>query len=141
LQVKALYQAALSRQHIFLVETDLIGSDVFAEARRAKAEAISIMLDNGDGFAKRSTHPHDRLPHGLFNVPDGQITSPSNCGVSSLSHKDISVFPKSKSSYMFSVLTHRGAARDRHGRGAGCGGRKGRHRRGRFVADGEDVWS
>jgi hypothetical protein len=32
--------------------------------------------------------------------PDGQITSPSNCGVSSPFRKNISVFQKYESSYM-----------------------------------------
>jgi enoyl-CoA hydratase/carnithine racemase len=39
------------------------------------------------------------------------------------------------------VPSHRGAARDRHGRGAGCGGRRRRQRRERLLADGEVVWS
>ena len=33
-------------------------------------------------------------------LPDGQITSHSDCGVSSPSDKNISVFPKCKSRYM-----------------------------------------
>ena len=33
----------------------------------------------------------------------------------------------------FLVLSHRGAARDRHGRGTGCGGRERRQRRGRLT--------
>jgi hypothetical protein len=39
------------------------------------------------------------------------------------------------------VLSHRGAARDRHGRGAGCGGRKLRIDERAWLADGEVVWS
>jgi len=39
------------------------------------------------------------------------------------------------------VSSHRRAARDRHGRGAGCGGRGGGARRARPAADGEVVWS
>jgi len=39
------------------------------------------------------------------------------------------------------VPSHRGAARDRHGRGAGCGGRGLRTWRERDLADGEVVWS
>ena len=35
----------------------------------------------------------------------------------------------------------RGAFRDRHGRGAGCGGRKERVDEGADLADGEAVWS
>src|SRR5258708_33525710 len=39
------------------------------------------------------------------------------------------------------VSSHRGAARDRHGRGAGCGGRRRRQRRERGLADGGVVSS
>jgi hypothetical protein len=39
------------------------------------------------------------------------------------------------------VLSHRGAARDRHGRGAGCGGREERIDERAWLADGEVVWS
>src|ERR1700722_13432395 len=39
------------------------------------------------------------------------------------------------------VLSHRGAARDRHGRGAGCGGRKLRIDERAWLADGEVVWA
>jgi hypothetical protein len=37
------------------------------------------------------------------------------------------------SNISLAVLSHRGAARDRHGRGTGCGGRKWRFRRGRQM--------
>ena len=39
------------------------------------------------------------------------------------------------------VLSHRGAARDRHGRGAGCGGREERIDERAWLADDEVVWS
>src|ERR1700689_4580855 len=39
------------------------------------------------------------------------------------------------------VPSHRGAVRDRHGRGAGCGGREGRIDERAFLTDGEVVWS
>ena len=41
----------------------------------------------------------------------------------------------------FTVPSHRGAVRDRHGRGAGCGGRRRRIDERAYLADGEVVWS
>ena len=54
--------------------------------------------------------------------PDGQITE---LPVQPLPQK-YSDFPKTQISFItFPVLSHRGAARDRYGRGTGCGGRVG----------------
>jgi hypothetical protein len=39
------------------------------------------------------------------------------------------------------IPSHRGAVRDRHGRGAGCGGRGWRRKTNGADADGEVVWS
>jgi hypothetical protein len=44
-------------------------------------------------------------------------------------------------SISFAVLPHTGAYRDRHGRGAGCGGRGQRGLTNGADADGEVVWS
>src|ERR1700716_4092323 len=44
-------------------------------------------------------------------------------------------------SISLAVSPHRGAYRDRHGRGAGCGGRGRRGLTNRADADGEVVWS
>ena len=54
--------------------------------------------DDGDGF-RVGLNPSYDLPDGLIDLPDGQI-SPSAEFLSSPSRKNISVFPKSKSSYM-----------------------------------------
>jgi hypothetical protein len=56
--------------------------------------------------------------------------------------KNISLFPKPKSDVsMTRPVPARGAFRDRHERGAGCGGRGGIERRTMLAADGEVVWS
>ena len=52
--------------------------------------------------------------------PDGQISK----NLSSPFAKNILIFRSSESLHIFAVPSHRGAARDRHGRGTGCGGRK-----------------
>ncbi len=56
--------------------------------------------------------------------------------------KNISLFQKPKSVVVFAPSRpDRGAFRERHGRGAGCGGRDGDARRAALKADGEVVWS
>jgi hypothetical protein len=58
--------------------------------------------------------------------PDGQITSCTARPPVQLPLKKYSGFPKEQiTSYILAVPSHRGAARDRHERGAGCGGRVG----------------
>ena len=58
------------------------------------------------------------------NLPDGQITSPCADRVSSPSVKNILIFRNAKSLvYSQPSRPTRGAYRDRHGRGTGCGGR------------------
>ena len=48
--------------------------------------------------------------------------------------KKYSDFPKTQITFItIPILSHRGAARDRHGRGTGCGGRGWRLRRGRLM--------
>jgi hypothetical protein len=42
--------------------------------RRRKAEATSIMLDDGDWFREALNPSCDPLPDGLFDLPDGQIS-------------------------------------------------------------------
>jgi hypothetical protein len=54
------------------------------------------------------------------NEPDGQISK----NLSSPPLQKYSDFPKTQITFItLAVLSHRGATRDRHGRGAGCGGR------------------
>src|ERR1700731_965255 len=58
----------------------------------------------------------------LRDLPDGQI---SDLPVQPSLQK-YSDFPKTQITFItLAVLSHRGAARDRHGRGTGCGGRIG----------------
>jgi hypothetical protein len=65
-----------------------------------------------------------RLVGDRRDYPTGKSRRPPICGVSSPFCKNISVFQKYKSGYM---IRHpaplRGAFRERHERGAGCGGR------------------
>jgi hypothetical protein len=69
------------------------------------------------GQGRRS---HDLLPDGLFDLPDGQISK----NLSSPFRKNILIFRRPKSVvYPPPSRPTRGAVRDRHGRGAGCGGR------------------
>jgi len=70
--------------------------------------------------------------------PDGQIKQI----LSSPSRKNIPLNPSGKSG-LPTRPSHptRGAARDRHERAVGCGGRGGLRRRARLIADGEVVWS
>src|SRR5260370_40279374 len=71
-------------------------------------------MNKGDGFPKGSTHPTTVI------WPDGQITEL----LSSPLCKNIPV-PALPKSLLYRQPSHptRGAYRDRHGRGAGCGGR------------------
>jgi hypothetical protein len=76
-----------------------------------------MFLTTEMGFAKRSIHPCD-LP------PDPTVKSLSR--LSSPPLQKYSDFPKTQITFItLPVLSHRGAARDRHGRGTGCGGRVG----------------
>jgi hypothetical protein len=63
----------------------------------------------------------------LRATPDGQLICPTGKSpifLSSPPAKNISLAPSGKSSPLIStVLPHKGAYRDRHERGAGCGGR------------------
>ena len=52
-------------------------------------------------------------------------TGKSAKNLSSPFAKNILIFRSRESLHIFAVPSHRGAARDRHGRGAGCGGRVG----------------
>ena len=62
-----------------------------------------------------------RTPDNSISAPDGQITDwpvhPSLQKYSDFQNTQISFIS-------LPVLSHRGAARDRHGRGTGCGGRE-----------------
>jgi hypothetical protein len=75
-------------------------------------------------------------------LPDGQITDFLSIPL----RKNILIFRNPNQGYIHSVPSHRGAARDRYGRGAGCGGRSGVRRAigartNGAEADGEVVWS
>ena len=94
-------------------------------------------LDDGDGF-RVGLNPSYDLPDGLIDLPDGQI---SENRVQPPLQKYFCFSETQIKLYVRRPVPQRGAARDRHGRGAGCGGRKWRYRRGRFLADGEVVWS
>ena len=62
--------------------------------------------------------------------------------LSSLFRENILIFRNRKSVHILGrPAPNRGAFRDRHGRGAGCGGRGECWRRERFPADGKIVWS
>ena len=78
------------------------------------------VLDDGDGFREGLNPSYDLLSDGLFELPDGQITE---FPVEPLVQKYSYFHPTQIKSISLAVLPHRGAARDRHGRGAGCGGR------------------
>src|ERR1700722_20990740 len=59
-----------------------------------------------------------------MRLPDGQITDPAVVVVQPLPKK-YSDFPKAQiRGISLAIPSHTGAARDRHGRGAGCGGRE-----------------
>jgi hypothetical protein len=73
--------------------------------------------------------------------PSGKISARIE-NLSSPASKNISLFPKPKSDVsMIHPVPARGAFRDRHERGAGCGGRNSIERRTMLAADGEVVWS
>ena len=57
--------------------------------------------------------------------PSGKSLRSARDGLSSPLCENILVFRKTKSVHISIVPSHRGAARDRHGRGTGCGGREG----------------
>jgi hypothetical protein len=73
-------------------------------------------------------------PSGNFHARTENLSSPAS--------KNISLFPKPKSDVsMTRPVPARGAFRDRHERGTGCGGRGSIERRTMLAADGEVVWS
>ena len=65
------------------------------------------------GFAQ--THPYV-----LADLPDGRFV---DRGVQPPLQKDFRFRPPQITSRTFRIPPHRGAYRDRHGRGEGCGGR------------------
>ena len=78
------------------------------------------VLDDGDGFREALNPSYDLSPDGLFDLPDGQIIE---FPVQPLLQKYSASRSTQIRSISLAVPSHRGAARDRHGRGAGCGGR------------------
>jgi hypothetical protein len=70
------------------------------------------------GVTRRSTMGH------VASVPDGQIAGlPIGVRVQPSSQKFFRSLLTQITCICFAVPSHRGAVRDRHGRGAGCGGR------------------
>jgi hypothetical protein len=107
---------------------DMTAVEGMALVLRAKGELVELVGRISDSVIRRYAGRFGGLRLRLnppYALPDGQISWPCGLRVSSPLCKNISVFPKCKSGYMFTVLSHRGAARDRHGRGTGCGGRGG----------------
>ena len=92
----------------------------------------------GLGFANP---PYFLSHHELRGPPDGQIT-PQAEFLSSPVCKNIWLSPSGKSNLaLVPSRSERGAFRDRHGRGAGCGGREGALDDAWLFADDEVVWS
>src|SRR5674476_306306 len=67
----------------------------------------------------------DPLPDGLLDCPTGKSLRDFQNPLSSPASKNILIFRNRKSVYTSPVLLRQRGARDRHGRGAGCGGRGG----------------
>jgi hypothetical protein len=100
------------------------------------------VLDDSDGFREALNPSYDLLPDGRFNLPDGQITDSAVICLSSLVCKNILIFRRPKSLLYFPPSrSPEGRFAIVTKRGAGCGGRWRRQRRGRLLADGEVVWS
>jgi hypothetical protein len=88
---------------------------VFPDRARGRPALLVAALDEG----RRTTRSTD---------PTGK--SPKPCPAPFAKYSD---FPNTQITFItLSVLSHRGAARDRHRRGTGCGGRRQRQRRGRL---------
>ena len=73
-------------------------------------------------------------------LPDGQITSDFQKSCQAPFAKIFLFSPTQISSLIRAVPSHKRGVRDRHERGAGCGGRGQRARRTRPAAYGEVVW-
>jgi hypothetical protein len=84
---------------------------------------MSYEASNGRGF------PHWRAALPSHRVERASVTRRANhlanlaTPLSSPFRKNILIFRKRKPVHIFAVPSLRGAFRDRHGRGAGCGGR------------------
>jgi hypothetical protein len=105
-------------------------------ARRGRGRKRPIDLDDGkrvsvdDNVQAHENRGCGRAPHFgpylLRFAPDGQIRG---LPVQPLLQKYSGSLFTQITCICFTVSSHRGAARDRHGRGAGCDGRKERQRR------------
>jgi hypothetical protein len=98
------------------------------KAERAPADKLSDThhaLDHGDGFREALNPSCDLLPDELFDVPDEQINdSACHSPVQSCLQTYFRFSEMQISLYDLPSRPERGAFRDRHKRGAGCGGRK-----------------
>ena len=138
-----------SGPHDFAVRKPALSSLAPPASTASRPAAVTIACRpsvgrNGDGYksdlgkARTEIFLRKGLDTRVAEQPVGQIRrSP----VQPLSQKYSASHFTQITFRTLAVPSHRGAARDRHGRGAGCGGRGRRQRRERRLADGEVVWS